>query len=316
MVTLSFILETLDILMTVTGITVFLVSLVFVYNKRIFSYWEERNIKHETSGFLKRIFWTRLLNKQHTVHITDDLYNAFPKEPYVGFYDRLTPQILVRDLDLLQKILETDFDYFQNRKDSKFLTNKTLFKHFLTEATGRHWKNIHTCVLPTFSNQTVKTMSELMLKCTQPLLKVISEKAREKCSFESQDLFTKMTVDCIALTVFGVESSCLSGDTDFLLQVKELTDISTWQMIINFLSPILPSGFGIQLFSTKGVKYFSKIVEENMRGRKSTEKREMHYLSHLLGIKESSTVEEANDLNTKADDGCKINPDEGKSILT
>lgn len=55
-----------------------------------------------------------LLNRIHFGQLLKHLYDRFPEALYVGFYDCMTPAILLRDPQLIKSVTIANFDHFQD----------------------------------------------------------------------------------------------------------------------------------------------------------------------------------------------------------
>lgn len=53
-------------------------------------------------------------NRIHIGHLLKSLCDRFPEARYVGFYDCMTPAILVRDPQLVKSLTITNFEHFHD----------------------------------------------------------------------------------------------------------------------------------------------------------------------------------------------------------
>ncbi|XP_038222120.1 cytochrome P450 6B6-like [Zerene cesonia] len=98
----------------VTLICVALIALYF-YGTKTFKYWEERGVKHARPiPILGNNARNYLMRKSMTQVITE-VYWKYPDEPVVGFFRSLRPELIVRDPNIIKRILNTDFQYFYQR---------------------------------------------------------------------------------------------------------------------------------------------------------------------------------------------------------
>nr|XP_024216475.1 probable cytochrome P450 6d5 [Halyomorpha halys] len=94
----------------ILALTALAYTINWVYNKS--KYWEKKGIKCLPALPVFGNSLPMLLNKKNVGEIMEDIYNAFPDEPVIGYYEFLTPRLVIRDNELVQKILIKDFGHF------------------------------------------------------------------------------------------------------------------------------------------------------------------------------------------------------------
>lgn len=99
------------VLLSITLLTL----LFWLLKYRIYSYWERRGIKTiPDAKFMFGHFKQTFLFKEFIGDAVTRLYNS-TNEPFVGIYNFFQPILLVRDPDLISKVLVKDFQYFPER---------------------------------------------------------------------------------------------------------------------------------------------------------------------------------------------------------
>lgn len=99
-----------------TTITLILVSvaLIFLYLKYAFSYWKRRGVPYLKPqipfGNTKDI----ILGRQNFGLNLAELYEKV-EGPYAGFYMSVKPALLIKDPELIKKLLIKEFDSFSDR---------------------------------------------------------------------------------------------------------------------------------------------------------------------------------------------------------
>lgn len=75
------------------------------------------------------------LKRLHIGQLLKHLYDQFPEAQYMGFYDCMTPVILVRDPQLIKSLIITNFEHFHDNYG--FTTEaEPLFYNSLFSMTG------------------------------------------------------------------------------------------------------------------------------------------------------------------------------------
>lgn len=152
-------------------LVVVLLAVTYAYFKYVFSYWQRKNYPYLTPS----IPWGNLSSvaKRKTsfgINILE-LYEM-TKEPFVGIYLLFRPGLLVRDADLVKKVLATDFPSFHDRG---IFCNPKIdpLSETLFALPGRHWKMLRNRLSPTFTSGKLKAMLPTMLAEAEHLQKYL-----------------------------------------------------------------------------------------------------------------------------------------------
>ncbi|KAF3419754.1 hypothetical protein E2986_12002 [Frieseomelitta varia] len=92
------------------------------------------------------------------------VYQLDPKAKYVGFYEFLTPVIVLRDLDLIKAVAMKNIEHFP---DHSLVNTKVdpMLSGMLFMLNGNQWKDYRNMLSPTFTSSKIKTMFKLMSEC-------------------------------------------------------------------------------------------------------------------------------------------------------
>ncbi|CAH3172959.1 unnamed protein product [Porites lobata] len=193
------------------------------------------------------------------------------------------PSLVVADPELLKQIMVKDFPNFRNRFQFQKLANKTLAQNVGSSRDDK-WKRIRNTLTPTFSAGKLKLMVPLMEKLCDTLLEKLEKIADSGelyfennfalLSFTDQsvdmlDWFSKMTLEVILATAFGVDAKIQMGENSEILQeAKKLFHVPF------FLRQMARLPFGnslLRLFlvlNGNDVNYFERIGREMLHIRR------------------------------------------------
>lgn len=181
-----------EIKMIFVVLVVLLLTLLYIYCKRDFNYWKQRNIKHDRP-FL--FFGTNIKVyqiKKSLTQITTDTYRKYPNEKVVGIFKSHTPQLLIRDPDIIKHILVTDFSSFYLRGlISVDETTEPLTRH-LFNADGDLWRLLRQRLTPAFTSNKLKAMFPLIVERAERLQTRI--KAAAGAPIDARDLMARFTI--------------------------------------------------------------------------------------------------------------------------
>ncbi|XP_076040302.1 cytochrome P450 6k1-like isoform X2 [Oratosquilla oratoria] len=99
----------------------------------------------------------------HTIYVLKEvrfeyLHKIFTKSktPFFGMYQFVKPKLIVKDMEILKKILVKDFDHFSTRREMEFSESDHIYSEMLFMVNGERWKQIRTTVSPTFTSGRLK----------------------------------------------------------------------------------------------------------------------------------------------------------------
>lgn len=121
-----------------------------------FSYWQRQGVAYiEPSLLWGNLSSVATRKTSFGINIAE-LYNA-TREPFIGIYLFFRPGLLVRDAELVKKVLATDFTSFYDRgifcNPKQDPMSETLFG-----LKGKKWKNLRSKLSPTFTSGKLKSM--------------------------------------------------------------------------------------------------------------------------------------------------------------
>ncbi|KAJ2946897.1 hypothetical protein O0L34_g16235 [Tuta absoluta] len=200
-----------------------LVALVtfYFYITRNFGYWQKKGIKHEKPwplfGNQIEIFFKR----KSPTQVINEMYEKYPNEKVVGFYGSFQPKLLVKDLEIIRRMLTLDFNYFYKRGllagDSVEPVNKNIFV-----LDGDLWKLLRQRLTPAFTSGKLKAMFPLICERAERLQDVISSStAGGAHALDSREVMSRFTIDFIGAVGFGLDANCLNDENSEFRKLAE-----------------------------------------------------------------------------------------------
>uniref|UniRef100_A0A1B0GPC3 Uncharacterized protein n=1 Tax=Phlebotomus papatasi TaxID=29031 RepID=A0A1B0GPC3_PHLPP len=183
-------------------------------------------------GALKEAF----LFKKSIGELILDLYNdeKTKNQPISGFYFFHKASLIIREPELIKRILVKDFNFFQDRRVATDAQSDTIGGNTMPLIKGENWKNIRSNISPIFTGVKMKNFY-LLLK---EVCEVFEEKlSREICiekQYDIKELSGHLTVDMLAICAFGVNANSLNNSqSQFYEQARSISNF-TWRRAINF----------------------------------------------------------------------------------
>lgn len=198
--------------------------------KYFYSYWVRAGFPHISPsipfGNLLSVVKGR---KPFGLAITD-LYDK-SKEPFIGIYLFFRPALMIRDLDLVHKILVSDFSSFHDRG---IFNNKKIdpMASTLFTAPGSEWRIMRQQFSPTFTSGKLKAMFQTITDVGDRLDTYLDSFADECAEIESKEIFTRYATDIIASVIYGFEIDSINNpDHEFRRMGRQFVKPNGFEVI-------------------------------------------------------------------------------------
>ncbi|KAG8267466.1 hypothetical protein J6590_050983 [Homalodisca vitripennis] len=214
-------------------------------------------------------------------------YKRFHGEKYYGYVQARVPTLLVRDPDLIHRILVKDFMHFQDRNfgvpEGDELVTKNLF-----HMQGESWKELRNKLIPTFTSGKLKLMFPQFVKCGEHLL----EDIEIGIPVEAKGLSTSFSIEVIGSTAFGLSFSKDNPQyAEFISRLSTLfVSGGVRGMLLGIFvhfAPKLLKLFKLSFVTPGAEEYFVNIIRANKEHRKSGNIKRNDYFQLLMSLQEA-----------------------------
>jgi cytochrome P450 family 9 len=258
------------ITLIILGTVLFSIYIVRIFSENV-NYWRKKGVKYVKPLPLlgnmlpvvtgSQSFWTILL----------DVYRAFPNERYFGFFQFMTPVLIVRDPELIKSITIKNFENFVDH--TGFLSSEAdpIWGKNLFASEGERWKDLRQSLSPVFTSSKMRNMFILMDECAKQLVDYFKDKNQDITEVELKNVFTRYTNDTIATAAFGIKcDSFKDQNNEFLLKGYELSNFTGLNRFKFFLYgnfPKIASFFKLKIIEDRVANFFRSVVEETINLR-------------------------------------------------
>ena len=181
-----------------------------------------------------------------------------------------------------------DFDHFVDRRTITF--GHEYLDNMLVFLEGEPWKEMRSIVSPIFTSGKLKSMSKLLNQVGRDFADYLDKLAQSNEEVNARDLSSRYTMQVIASTGFGIETSAFGDDENserFRKMARKLTgaDGSTFDMVkalIGFLLPWLAKALKIEAFDKESMDFFGDIIKQTMKSRKKQSKKRNDMVDLLM----------------------------------
>ncbi|XP_059610650.1 cytochrome P450 6g1-like [Phlebotomus argentipes] len=220
-----------------------------------------------------------LLNRTSFPQMFVDLYNE-PKtrnDAVSGFYFFHKPCLLIRDPELIKRILVKDFSQFPDRRMASDPKSDPIGAYNLLAAKGDTWKSIRSNLTPIFTVHKVKNFIKLISDVCEDLKDKLAKDIPSKGSAELniKEVAGLYTIETIASCSFGVKTNSFNNpDCDFRRNVHEIISPSKlkqkFQFAGCFFFPEFASMLQLKFISKEGRQFLKASVLGVMEEREKS----------------------------------------------
>uniref|UniRef100_A0A224XTD6 Putative cytochrome p450 cyp3/cyp5/cyp6/cyp9 subfamily n=1 Tax=Panstrongylus lignarius TaxID=156445 RepID=A0A224XTD6_9HEMI len=258
--------------------------------RKVNQHWKERNIPHVKPhlfiGNAAPILFRTMSNGERLKEICD----RFPNESIVGYYDFMKPTILIKDADIIEKILIKDFIHFADHgfpvDEKRNPLDSNLFA-----MTGKRWKAVRNRLSPIFTTGKLKLMYDAMADCGNELVKQM-EGDQE---IEMREILGRFAMDVIGSCAFGIDAGNLANaDNEFRMMGKKAFEFNSLQfakfiLLTNF--PSIAKKLNISFNRPDVLKYFTTIISDAIKHRRENNYQRNDFLQLLMQLQDKGYVE-------------------------
>ncbi|KAG7158448.1 Cytochrome P450 3A11-like 1 [Homarus americanus] len=257
-----------------------LVVAAWLYSKYCHTYWAARGVV-TIPGYIP------FLGHSHKLFRTsyprwlyiDEVYKNLTGSKFCGYYDQLTPTLMLMDPELVKTILIKDFNHFADRRNFGMTSKRDeTVKEMLSFSNGDHWKRIRSVLSPIFNSSRIKGIFPLVALKADALVDYIHREIKSHSALPLRKTFALYTLEVISSCAFGVETNSFQGEEQIINDMADkLLNVSgsrfrNMKTLLFFLFPRSCSFFKIS-FSPPEIVFFENVIMETMKQREKGGKR-------------------------------------------
>ncbi|XP_069358541.1 cytochrome P450 9e2-like [Maniola hyperantus] len=292
--------------------TAVLIAVLMLYLRKSYSRFSDHGVKNPGVvpffGNMSRVFF----GMDSFATDLDMYYNNFPEERFVGKYEFLRPTLIVRDLDVVKKIMIKDFDYFLDHRGFTDEKGDPLFSRNLFSLKGHEWRDMRSTLSPAFTSAKIKLMVPFMEEVGEQMIRALKKKINDSpknsIDIDCKDLTTRYGSDVIASCAFGLKVDSLAHENNkFFLMGKNASGFLLRQIIIFFIMsacPIVANKLKLTLWPKKTQDFFIDLVLSTMKDREARRIIRPDMIHLLMEAKKGRLSHEDKDSSEKNNSDC------------
>lgn len=273
------------------SIIVTLFTYVLIRAYKVTKYWEKRGIPHVKPLLFLGNSAKSLFLKLNIGELHQNICQQFPNEPVVGYYDYTKPVLLVKDVDLIEKILIKDFVHFTDHGFEIDEKQNPLDTSLFT-MTGKRWRALRIKLSPIFTSGKLRYMFGPMNDCGNALLTLLDS---EQQDVEIKDILGRFSMDVIGSCAFGIDAGNLAQpENEFRRMGRKQFEMDFIQFVKLILITNFPKFFkalGISFNKPDVVKYFCNLIKNTLEYRKKNNVHRNDFIQLMMQLQEKGYVE-------------------------
>ncbi|ODM95120.1 Cytochrome P450 9e2 [Orchesella cincta] len=261
-----------------------------------------------------------LLGRKTVMDIDELTYKslASTQEKFCGLVEMQGQTVLLRDLDMVKRVMIKDFEYFTDKRLAVSSENQPIIRKFLINLQGEEWKNVRSSLSPTFTTTKIKHMMEYFNKISNEwvdhLKTKIKNSSEDSIVINVGEEARHFTVDIISSSAFGMESQAISNpDSVFRTMTDRLSSLHFLQILkylLMMFSPWIVNFFGIKVMDDTALTFFENILSQGMKSRMSGETKRNDFLQLIAEVRKGELKAHASDELSTFEKDAKLKDDE------
>lgn len=197
-----------------------------------------------------------------------ECYQKYPNERVVGFFRSTKPELVIRDPEIIKRILMTHFDHFHYRGLLSSREDVEPMMRNLFHIDGDLWRLLRQRMTSAFTSGKLKAMFPLVVERAERMQTRVEAAARANHPIDARDLMARYTTDFIGACGFGLDADSLNDeDSQFRRLGAKIFDVSSWDIFKFILKDCFPNIFQQVHFLDKVEAGVNGLVENILRQR-------------------------------------------------
>ncbi|XP_065206672.1 uncharacterized protein LOC135836028 [Planococcus citri] len=262
-----------------------LVPLVAYFSIRYYyNYWQRKKIPCVESNVLNFDWFTL-----PTIEYTAKIYRLLDGHKFGGCYPKFAPKLMLRDPELIKRVLNDDSECFCDRSDVTFDENVPKTMHMFG-APSIFWKNLHENLAPLFTSDRMEFLFDLIGKCSKEMNETISNEIKMDEVIDTKDFSDRYAVEVISSCIFGLKTHDTIRNGKFLFKsIPSKTFHHSWMtklsILIYSIFPKLGKIFGIFSTNESAYELIFETFEETVTYREKNSVDRNDFLQLLIDLR-------------------------------
>lgn len=277
-------------LIDVLLLIVFAYIILYKYVTRKFDYWKIRNVPfikpHAFYGNFKEVSLFKCIAGEHLQY----MYDQMKGHRYFGIFVIDKPVLVLRDPELVKRVLVKDFHQFVNRTTNVMQENQPIFGNLPFFSKDETWKTIRPQITRAFTTGKLKQIVPLMMEICDDMKNYLIKHSSDGI-VEAKEVCTKYTVDVVASYAFGIKANSFKKeDAIFLKMCHKLFGFDTvnaTRQLLSFFAPELANFFKIKVVGQDVTNYLTDTLLQTLTEREKSQYKRNDIIDLIIDMKKN-----------------------------
>lgn len=213
-------------------------------------------------------------------------------EPFFGYFLFNKPFLMIKDLDLIKKIMIEDSNHFADHHLAQNIKQDPVGSNQLVMARGEDWKKKRSTLRQFFSTPRLKNIFNVIKGGNRDLIQTIEESIKNKEEIDVKNMFSRFDVQLLTSCCFGLRADTFNSSAFFKAAVDSLSISNLFGSVIIslfFVAPQLVEFFGLRWMDEKSSQFFRELFWHAVEERERTKEFRDDLIDMLIKVKDSST---------------------------
>lgn len=263
--------------------------LLWIWRKK--HYWKHNNIPYLPSTPLIGNFKEYFRFKKSFPDVMVELYNSekMKKFPFFGIHIFYKPVLLIKDRELIKRILVKDFNHFSDRLATADKKNDKVGYYNPFVMRMPEWKKMRQTMTHAFTSAKMKKSFSLVNAIGSEMNDLLLSEEKSTFTIEAHDICSRYTIDIVGSVGFGIQGNALKDPNSGLRESGRSIVAPNKLRAIEFgccffLSELV--GFlRCKYLSRSTNKFLSDIIPKVVEEREKSGEIRNDFISHLISKK-------------------------------
>ncbi|XP_017039151.1 probable cytochrome P450 6g2 [Drosophila ficusphila] len=284
------------------GLLILLIILIvigYVVLQDHYSYWRRRGVREIRPKWIVGNLMGLLNMQRSPAEFIAQLYNhpEAENEPFVGIHVFHKPALLLRDPELVRRILVKDFGGFSNRYSNSDHKADPLGSQNIFFLKNPAWKEVRLKLTPFFTGNRLRQMFPLIEEVGASLDAHLRQQPlhneRMRCfEVEAKELCALFTTEVIATVAYGVKANSFNNpDGEFRRNGRSVFEFSLLraaEFTLVFFLPHLVPFFGFKVVPAEATRFLRKTINYVMTEREQSGEKRNDLIDILIEFRRST----------------------------
>lgn len=269
----------------------------YFYLTRNYGYWRDRNIpyaKNTIPGFGHT--WPLFLIRVHLVDLIKQICDGFASQSMVGFYYQTTPALVIREPELIETVLQTNFASFSKNlwKVNYHLDRLQVVNPFFTH--GNTWLTSRKHISSAFSTKNLKIFFNSIENVCGNLEHFLNDKLRKNnniIELNLHNLAYKYTRAVASFATFSEKNLCLKNKpvTSVIDKILQRNFFDLVNQTLHFYFYEIKKIFRVRFIPKEIDRLMANIIKETKQIRQQEKSaHKFDFLQLMLNMQETKAI--------------------------